>query len=107
MQTHGSPEETNMHHARTIHRQCLDGCASYDRLAKSASAIVTPTKVPMPTLPSRVAQSHVAACLRILRQDVRTLRVVANWARVAQVVWLGLPTQHPWRDVIDFERFGA
>src|SRR5215831_9862425 len=41
MKTHGCPEEPNMHHARTIHRQCLDGCPSHDRFAKGVSAIVT------------------------------------------------------------------
>jgi hypothetical protein len=50
MKTHGCPEETNMHHARTIHRQSLDGCPSYDRFAKGVSAIVTPAKMSVPTL---------------------------------------------------------
>jgi hypothetical protein len=38
---------------------------------------------------------------------LRTFRIVANRARVAQVIRLGLATQHPRHDVIDFERFGA
>ena len=96
-----------MHHARTIHRQCLNGCPSYDRFAKSASAIVAPAKVPVPMLPSGVEQSHMATCLRVLRHDLRTLRVVANRACVAQVVWLGPTIQRPRHDVINFEGFGA
>jgi len=66
----GVPKEqkTNMHHARTIHRQCLDGCPSYDRFAKGASAIVTPAEMLVPALPSRVKQSYAPACLRVPRR---------------------------------------
>jgi hypothetical protein len=107
MKTHGCPEETNMHHARTIHRQRLDGCPSYDRFAKGVSAIVAPAKMSVPTLLPGVEQSHAASCLGILPCDVRTLRIVAHRARVAQVVQCGLTTHHPWHDVVDFERFGT
>jgi hypothetical protein len=86
MQTHSHPQKTNMHHARTIHRQCLDGCPSYDRFAKGASAIVTPAEMLVPTLPSRVKQPYAPACLRVPRRDVRTLRIVTHWACVAQVI---------------------
>jgi hypothetical protein len=86
MKPHSHPQKTNMHHARTIHRQCLDGCPSYDRFAKGASTIVTPAEMLVPTLPSRVKQSYAPACLRIPRRDLRTLRVVTHWTRVAQVV---------------------
>ena len=107
MKTHSHPQKTNMHHARTIHRQGFDGCPSYDRFAKGASAIVTPAEMLVPALPSRVKQSYAPACLRVPRRDLRTLCVVTHWARVAQVVRLGLSTQRPRHDVIDFEGFGA
>src|SRR5713101_7982245 len=106
MKTHGCPEETNMHHARPIHRQCLDGCPSYDRFAKGVSAIVTPVKMSVPALLSGVEQSHAASCLGVLPCDVRTLRVVAHRARVAQVVQFGLTTHRSRNNVVDFERFG-
>jgi len=84
----GVPKEqkTHMHHARTIHRQCLDGCPSYDRFAKGASAIVTPAAMVVPAWPSRVKQSYAPAGVRVLHRDVRTLRVVTHWTRVAQGV---------------------
>ena len=93
-----------MHYARTIHRQCLDGCPSYDRFAKSVTAIVTPAKMSVPTLLPGVEQSHTASRLGILPWDVRTLRIVAHRARVAQVVQCGLTTHRPRNNVVDFER---
>ena len=96
-----------MHHARPIHRQCLDGCPSYDRFAKSVTAIVTPAKMSVPTLLPGVEQSHAASCLGILPCDVRTLRIVAHRARVAQVVQCSLTTHRPRNNVVDFERFGT
>jgi len=107
MKTHSYPQKTNMHHARTIHRQCFDGCPSNDRFAKGTSTIITPAEMLAPTLPSRVKQSDAPICLWVPRRDVRTLRIVTHRAHVAQVVWLGLSTQRPWNDVIDFEGFGA
>src|SRR5262245_62496075 len=100
MKTHGCPEETNMHHARTIHRQRLDGCPSYDRFAKGVSAIVAPAKMSVPTLLPRVEQSRAASCLGILPCDVRTLRIVEKRARVAQVIQCGLNTHQPRNDVV-------
>lgn len=96
-----------MHHARTIHRQCLDGCPSYDRFAKDASVIVTPAKMSVPTLSSGVEQSHAASCLWVLRGDLRTLRVIADRARIAQIVRSGLTAYRSRNDMIDFERFGT
>jgi|SRR5262249_24632716 len=96
-----------MHHARTIHRQCLDGRPSYDRFAKGVSAIVAPAKMSVPTLLPRVEQSHAASCLGSLPCDVRTLCIVAHPARVAQVVQCGLTTHHPRHNVVDFECFGT
>ena len=72
-----------MHHARTIHRQCLDGCPSYDRFAKGVSTIVTLAKMSVPTLLPGVEQSHAVSCPGILPCDVRTLCIVAHRARVA------------------------
>jgi hypothetical protein len=63
MQPYGCPEEANMNNAWTIHLQRLDGCSSYDRFAKNAPAIVTPAKMPVPIVLSRVEQSHVPAGL--------------------------------------------
>ena len=96
-----------MHHTWTIHRQCLDGCPSYDRFAKGVSAIVTPVKMSVPTLLSGVEQSHAASCLGVLPCDVKTLCVVAHRARGAQVVQFGLTTHRPRNNVVDFERFGT
>ena len=96
-----------MHHARTIHRQCLDGCPSYDRFAKGVTAIVTPAKMSVPTLLPGVEQSHAASCLGVLPCDVKTLCVVAHRARGAQVVQFGLTTHRPRNNVVDFERFGT
>jgi hypothetical protein len=96
-----------MHYARTIHRQCLGGCPSYDRFAKSVTAIVTPAKMSVPTLLPGVEQSHAASRLGILPCDVRTLRIVAHRARVAQVVQCSLTTHRPRNNVVDFERFGT
>jgi hypothetical protein len=107
MKTHRYPEETNMHQARTIHRQCLDGCPSYDRFAKGVTVIVTPAKMSVPTLLPGVEQSHAASCPGILPYDVRTLRIVAHRARVAQVAQCGLTTHRPRHNVVDFERFGT
>src|SRR5712692_7974967 len=107
MKSHYRPEETNMNNSRTIHVQRFHGCSSYDRFAKDVSAIVTPAKMTVPTLPSRIEQSHALACLGVSRCDLRTLRVVANRARVAQVVRRSFASQRPRNDVIDFERFRA
>jgi len=96
-----------MNNARTIHLQRLDGCSSYDRFAKNAPAIVTPAKMPVPIVLSGVEQSHAPAGLGVLGRNLRTLRIIANRACVAQVIRLSLATQYPRHDVIDFERFGA
>ena len=96
-----------MNNAWTIHLQRLDGCSSYDRFAKNAPAIVTPAKMPVPIVLSGVKQSHAPAGLGVLGRNLRTLRIVANRACVAQVIRLSLATQYPRHDVIDFERFGA
>ena len=96
-----------MNNARTIHLRRLDGCSSYDCFAKNAPVIVTPAKMPVPTVLSGVEQSHAPAGLGVLGCNLRTLRIVTNRARVAQVVRLSLATQRPRHDVIDFERFGT
>ena len=90
-----------MHHARTIHCQCLDGCPSYDCFAKGVAAIVTAAKMSVPTLLPGVEQSHAASGLGFLPRDVRTLRIVAHRARVAQVVQCGLTTHSPRHNVVD------
>src|SRR5438132_12821764 len=59
------------------------------------------------TLRPGVEQSHAACRLGILPCDVRTLRIVAHRARVAQVVQCGLTTHRPRHNVVDFERFGT
>src|SRR5712692_6625501 len=107
MKSHYRPEETNMNNSRTIHVQRFHGCSSYDRFAKDVSAIVTPAKMPVPTLPSRIEQSHALARLGVSRCDLRTLRIVANRARVAQVVRRSFASQRLRNDVINFERFRA
>ena len=81
-----------MHNARMIHHQRLDGCPPYDRVTKGVSSIVTPAKMSVPPLPSGVEQLHAAASPRILRCDLRTLRVVANRACIAQIVRPGWTT---------------
>ena len=46
-----------MNNARTIHVQRFHGCSSYDCFAKDVSAIITPAKMTIPTLPSWIEQS--------------------------------------------------
>ena len=67
-----------MNNARTIHLQRLDGCSSYDRFAKNTPAIITPEKMPVPTVLSGVEQSHAPAGLGVLGRNLRTLRIGTN-----------------------------
>lgn len=96
-----------MHNAQAIHVQRFHGGSPYSGFARQASTISAPVKMTMPTLSSRVEQPYAAACLRIARRDVRTLGIVANRTRVAQVVQFSLASQRSWNDMIDFERIGA
>jgi hypothetical protein len=90
-----------------FHIQRFHGCSSCNGFAKEASAIRTPVKVTMPTLPTRVEQSYTTAGLRITRRDLRALCIVTNRTGVAKVVRFGFASQHARNDVIDFERIRA
>jgi hypothetical protein len=94
-----------MHNARTIHVQCVHGCSSNGGFPKEMSAISTPVKMTMPTVPSWVKQSDATACLRIVRRDLRPFRIVTNRAGVTQIIHLSLAPHCSWDNVIDFKRF--
>ena len=93
MQAHCRPQQTNLNDSRTIHIQRFDGCPPHNRLADKTSAIVAPAKVVVPALSSGVEEPRAAARPRVAPRDLGTLRIVADGARGAQVVWIALPAQ--------------
>jgi hypothetical protein len=96
-------------------------CTMRGRFISSASTVARPmTVLPRMLPPSSLQRKcRFQLCCRgsnsrtrrpvwgSLGRNLRTLRIIANRACVAQVIRLSLATQYPRHHVIDFERFGA
>src|SRR5574341_692097 len=81
MKTHGCPEETNMHHARTIHRQRLDGCPPYDRRCGSGNWMMASRNCSRVSSTIAIESPYGKACTR----DTTHTKVAqrrAIWTRI-------------------------